>query len=85
MLKQKQNKKLNRIDDPKFKTVVPNMPKVIYAWDKKILSISINSHFSEQYIHNIDHIVDIHVNTEVLTTGIVIPSGTKRPSAVAST
>ena len=30
-------------------------------------------------------IIDIHVNTEVLTTGLVIPSGTKRPPAVAST
>ena len=31
-----------------------------------------------------DHIIDIH-DTEVLTTGLVIPSITKRPPAVAST
>ena len=36
-------------------------------------------------IYKNDHINDIHVNTKVLTTGLVIPSGTKRPPAVAST
>ena len=38
-----------------------------------------------QQIYKNDHIIDIHVNTEVLTTGLVKPSGTKRPPAVAST
>ena len=32
-----------------------------------------------------DHIIDIHVNNEVLTTGLIIPSETKRSPAVAST
>ena len=37
-----------------------------------------------QEIYKNDHIIDIHVNTKVLTTGLVIPSGTKRSPAVAS-
>ena len=41
--------------------------------------------FRKQEIYKHDQIIDIHVNTEVLTTGLVIPSGTKRPPAVAST
>ena len=36
-------------------------------------------------IYRNDHIIDIHVNNEVLTTGLVKPPGTKRPPAVAST
>ena len=64
---------------------MPNTAKVIYAWDKKILSFSKNPKFCKQEIYKNDHIIDIHVNTEVLTTGLVIPSGTKRPPAVAST
>jgi hypothetical protein len=59
---------------------------VIYAWDKKkILSFSKNSKFCKQEIYKNDHIIVIHVNTELLTTGQVIPSGTKRPTAEAST
>ena len=69
----------------KIQKVVPNTAKVIYAWDKKILSFSKNSKFFKQKIYKNDHIIDIHVNTKVLTTGLVIPSGTKRPLAVAST
>ena len=41
--------------------------------------------FCKREIHKNDHIIDIHVNTEVLTTWLVRPSGTKRPPAVAST
>ena len=33
--------------------------------------------FSQSSKFLYDHIIDIHVNTEVLTTGLVIPSGTK--------
>ena len=39
----------------------------------------------KQEICKNDHIIDIHVNTEVLTTRLVIPSGMKRPPAVAAT
>ena len=46
---------------------------------KKILSFSINSKFCKQEIYENDHIIDIHVNTEVLTTRLVMPSGTKLP------
>ena len=38
-----------------------------------------------QEIYKNDHIIDIHVYTKVLTTGLGIPSGTKRPPEVAST
>ena len=31
-----------------------------------------NSKFCKQEIYKNDHIIDIHVNTEVLTTGLVI-------------
>ena len=41
--------------------------------------------FFQQEIYTNDHVIDIQINTEVLTTGLVIPSGTKRPLAVAST
>ena len=61
------------------------MAKVIFACDEEILSFLKNSKFCKQEIYKNDHIIDIHVNTEVLTTGLVIPSGTKRPPAVAST
>ena len=64
------------------KKVVPNTAKVIFAWDKKILSFSKNSKFCKQKIYKNDHIIDIHANTEVLTTALVISSGTKRPPAV---
>ena len=47
------------------------MAKVIYAWDKKILSFSKKSKFCKQEIYKNDHIIDIHVNTEVWTTGLV--------------
>ena len=77
--------KLKSFEDPKFQKVVPNTAKVIFAWDKKILSFSKSSKFFIRKIYKNDHIIDIHVNTEVLTTGLVIPSGTKRPPAVAST
>ena len=43
---------------------------------KKILSFSKSSKFCKQEIYKNDHIIDIHVNTKVLTTGLVIPSGT---------
>ena len=52
---------------------------------KKMLSLSKNSKFCKQEIYKNDHIIDIHVNTEVLTTGVVKPSGMKRPAAVVST
>ena len=29
---------IKSIEDPKFQKVVPNSAKVIYSWDKKILS-----------------------------------------------
>ena len=58
------------IEDPKFQKVVPNTAKVIYTWDKKILSFSKNSKFCKQEIDKNDHIIDIHVNTEVLPTGL---------------
>ena len=75
---------MKSIEDPKFQKVVPNTAKVIYACDKKILSFSKNS---KQEIYTYDHIIDIHVNTEVLTTGLVIhvPSGTNSPPVEAST
>ena len=47
-------------------------------WNMIIPSFSKNSKFCKQEIHTNDHIIDIHVNTEVLTTGLVMPSGTKR-------
>ena len=68
------------IEDPKIQKVVPNTAKVIYAWDKKILSFPKNSNCCKREINKNDHIIDIHVNAEVLTTGLV-----KRPPAVAST
>ena len=40
--------KLKSIEDPKFQKVMPNKAKVIYAWDKKILSFSKNSKFCKQ-------------------------------------
>ena len=60
----KKSTKLKSIEDPKFQKVVPNTAKVIYAWDKKILSFSKNSKFCKQEIYKNDHIIDIHVNTE---------------------
>ena len=77
--------KLKSIANPKFQKVVPNTAKEIYAWNKKILSFSKKSKYCKQEIYKNDHIIDIRVNTEMLTTGLVIPSGTKRPPAVAST
>ena len=54
---------------------MPNTTKVIYAWNKNILNILKNPFFSKQEIYKKKyHIIDIHVNTEVLTTGLVIPS-----------
>ena len=35
-------------EDPKFQKCVPNTAKVIFALDKKILSISNNSYFCKQ-------------------------------------
>ena len=58
----------------KIQNVVPNTAKVIYAWNKKILSFSKNSKFCKQEIYKNDHIIDNHANTEMLTTGLVIPS-----------
>ena len=55
---------LKSIEDPKFQKVVPNTAKVIYAWDKKILSFSKSLKFCIQEIYNNDHIIDIHVNTK---------------------
>ena len=52
---------------------------------RKSLVFCTNLKFYKQEIYKNDPIVGIHVNTEVLTTGLVIPSGTKRPPAVAST
>ena len=52
--------------------------KAIFAWDTKIFSYSKNSKFCKQEIYKNDHNIDIHVYTEVLTTGLVIPSWTKR-------
>ena len=64
-----------------FKTV-----KVIYVWDKTILRILNNFYFCKQLIYiEKDHIIDIYVNTKVLTTELLISSWTKRPPAVAST
>ena len=67
------------------------MAEVIYARDKKSLSFSKNSKFCKQEIYKNDHIIVIYVNTEVLTTGLVIPSETgnvhqqwHRPSGVNS-
>ena len=37
-----------------------NTVKVIYAWDKKILSFSKNSKFCKQEMYENDHIIDIH-------------------------
>ena len=42
---------------------IKNTDKVIYAWNKKILSSSKNSKFCKQEIYKNDHIIDIHVNT----------------------
>ena len=53
--------------------------------DKKILSFFKKFKVLLEEIYKNDHIIDIHVNTKVLTTGLVIPSGTKRPPVVAST
>ena len=64
---------------------MPNTAKIVYAWDKNILIFSKNSKFCKQEIYKNDHIIDMHVNTEMLTTGLVIPLGKKRPPAVAST
>ena len=49
----------------------------------KSLVFSKNSKFCiKQKIYENDHIIDIHVNTLVLTTGLVISSGTKCQPAV---
>ena len=37
---------------------------------------TIQSYVNRKFTYKKDHIIDIHVNTEVLTTGLVIPSGT---------
>ena len=73
------------IEDPNFQKVVPNTAWVIYAWDEKILRFYKYLKFYIQVIYKNDHIIDIHVNTEMLTTELVIPSRTKhRPSGVNS-
>ena len=79
--------KLKSTGDPKFKKVVPNTAKVIYSWDKKILFFSKNLKVCQQEIYSNDHIIYIRVNigTELMTIGLMIPSGTKRPPAVTST
>ena len=51
---------------------MPNTAKVIYAWDKKILTFSKNSKFCKQKIYKNDHIIDIHVITEGMTTDLMI-------------
>ena len=61
------------------------MAEVIYALDKNTLSISKHLYFCKQEIYKNDFIIDIHVNTEVLTTGLVITLTTKGPLEVAST
>ena len=61
-------------EDSKFQKVVPNTAKVIYAWDKNILSISKNSYFCKQEIYKNDHIIDIYVNTDLLTNNVVSKS-----------
>ena len=73
------------IRETKFQNVVPNTAKVIYARNKNILSISNNVGFFKQLIYKNYHIIDVHVNTKVLKTGLVIPSGTKRLPTVEST
>ena len=62
------------------------MAKVIYA----LMGLKKSLVFRKfkvllQKIYKNDHIIDIHVNTQVLTTGLLIPSGTKRPPAMVST
>ena len=76
---------MKSIEDPKFPKMNQNTANVIYAWDEKIVNFSRNSRSGNQGIYKNDYIIDIQVNTEVLTTGLVIPSETKRPLAVAST
>ena len=76
---------LKGIEDTKIQKVVANTAKVIYSCNEKILSFSKNSKFYQQKIYKNYHIIDYHVNTEVLSTWLVIPSDTKRPPAVAST
>ena len=56
------------------------MPGIRKSLDFRKIQSFVNRKFKKN-----DHIIDIHVNTEVLTTGLVIPSGTKRPQPVAST
>ena len=76
------------IEDPKFQKIVQNTVTVIYVWDTNILSFSKNLKFCKQEIYKKKkkcQIIDMHVNIEGLTTGLVIPSRTKRPPAVAST
>ena len=48
------------IANSKFEKVVPNTAK-----DKKILSFSKKSECCKQEIYKNNHIIDIHVNTEV--------------------
>ena len=58
---------MKRIEDPKFQKVVPNTANVIYVWYKKIL---IFFRKNQSFVNR--KFIDIHVNTEVLTTGLVL-------------
>ena len=60
---------MKSIEDPKFQIVVPNTGKLIYAWEKKILSFSKNSKFCKKEIYKNDRIIDIHVNRAGDTLG----------------
>ena len=54
-------------------------------WIRESLVFLKKSYFCKHEIYKYYHIIEILVNTEVLTTGVVIPSAKKRPPAVAST
>ena len=53
------------------------MKKNPYYFEKFILLQTAN-------LYKIYNIIDIHINIEVLTTGLLIPSGTNPPPVVAS-
>ena len=51
-LKSQTSIKLEGIEDTKFQKVMPNTDTVIFAWNKKILSILNNSFYSKKKIYS---------------------------------
>lgn len=74
---------LKSIDDPTYQNNVPKMGKFMPGIRRSIVIRIVHIFAISKLIKN-DHLIDIHVNTEVLTTGLVILSGKKRSLAVAS-